>query len=188
MTTLDYLAPRLNAGDADLDSSNWLPLCSCSTFVFVDQDGHLQISRRMLIVSQGCHLLRLLWKGKEAKVLAPEASCLHLLAGGASIDLVVHVDLTEVLLRVRQSLHLKHPDLQWVLCPPAICGVRDESGIYVSSVSTCDPLGVEASFLGWQSIRPSHVGSAVTDLGFSLYFEFNTILGDNKYLNTWHEK
>ena len=112
ITSLDYLTPRLNAGDADLDSSNWLPLCSCSTFVFVDQDGHLQISRRMLIVSQGCHLLSLLWKREEAKVLAPEAGCLHLLAGGACVDLVVHVDLAEVLLRVRQPLHLKHPDLQ----------------------------------------------------------------------------
>ena len=67
----------------------------------------------MLIVSsQGCHLLGLLWKREEAKILSPEAGCLHLLAGGASVDLVVHVDLAEVLLRVRQPLHLKHPDLQ----------------------------------------------------------------------------
>ena len=66
----------------------------------------------MLIVSQGCHLLRLLWKGKEAKVLAPEAGSLHLLAGGASVDLVVNMDFAKVLLCVRQPLHLKHPDLQ----------------------------------------------------------------------------
>ena len=170
MTTLDYLTPRLNAGDADLDSSNWLPLCSRSSFVFVDQDGHLQISRRMLIVSQGCHLLRLLRKGKEAKVLAPEAGCLHLLAGGASVNLVVDVDLAKVLLRVRQPLHLKHPDLQRVFRPPAICGEREERGKHVSREPTCDPLGVEASFLGWQSIRPSHVGSAITDLGFVFTF------------------
>ena len=43
-------------------------------------------------------------------------------------------------------------------------------GIRVSRVSTCDPLEVEASFLGWQSIRPSHVGSAITYLGFVFTF------------------
>ena len=83
----------------------------------------------MLIVSQASHLLCLLWKREEAKVLSPEAGCPHLLAGGASVDLVVYVDLAEVLLGVRQPLHLKHPDLQRVLCPPEICGERKETGI-----------------------------------------------------------
>ena len=73
----------------------------------------------MLIVSQASHLLCLLWKREEAKVLSPEAGCPHLLAGGASVDLVVDMDLAEVLLVVGQPFHLKHPDLQRILSPPA---------------------------------------------------------------------
>ena len=72
-----------------------------------------------VFVFQSSHLLGLLGKREETKVLSPKTCCLHLLARGASVDLVVNVDLTEVLLVVRETLHLKHPDLQGVLCSPA---------------------------------------------------------------------
>ena len=124
----------------------------------------------MLIVSQASHLLCLLWKREEAKVLSPEAGCPHLLAGGASVDLVVDMDLAEVLLVVGQPFHLKHPDLQRILSPPAKNSEGKELGKYFSfQVSTCDPPGVEESFSDWRSIRPSPAGSAVTDLVLNLY-------------------
>ena len=72
-----------------------------------------------VFVFQSSHLLGLLGKREEAEVLSPKTCCLHLLAGGASVDLVVNVDLAEVLLVVGKPLHLKHPDLQGVLCSPA---------------------------------------------------------------------